>query len=67
MAKKVQITAVDPSAKSYKVQDSQGRTYSRRRELLRKRIKAPGSNAPIVSRNPKDKDGKEENDRVRLR
>lgn len=56
--KEVMIAAVNPSRKLYEVQDSQGRTNSGRRELLRKRIKSPCSNSPIFARHPKDTDKK---------
>lgn len=36
-------------------------------ELLRKRIKSPGSNSPFVSRHRKDTDTKEKDDRVPMR
>ena len=48
--KEVTIMAANPSGRLYKVQDSQGLTYTRGRELLRKIIKRPKSESPLNSR-----------------
>ena len=60
LTKEVTISAINASGRSYQVQDSQGRTYTRSRELLRKRIKRPILETPLKPRQFKEKEGKEE-------
>ena len=58
--KEVTIVAINTSGRSYQVQDSQGRTHTRSRELPRKRIKRPVLETPLEPRQFKEKEGKEE-------
>ena len=52
--KVVTILSTNPNGKSYQVQDSRGHTYTRGRELLRKRIRRPNLEPPLTSRQFKE-------------
>ena len=59
-AKEVTILAINTSGRSSQVQDSQGHTYTRTRELQRKRLKRPAPETPLKSRQFKKTEGKED-------
>ena len=54
--KEVSILSTNPSGKSYQVQDNRGHTYTRGRELLRKRIRQPNQEPALTSRQFKETD-----------
>ena len=54
--KEVSIISTNPSGKSYQVQDSRGHTYTRSRELLRKRIRQKNRAQALTPRPFKETD-----------